>query len=36
MFWSWLLVGLFVISAVISGMVLMSGSGHPHPRNRPH
>ena len=29
MFWSWLLVGLFVLSAVISGMALMSGSGHP-------
>jgi len=36
MFWSWLLVALFVISAVISGMALMSGSGHPHPRKRPH
>jgi hypothetical protein len=36
MFWSWLLIGLFLIAAVISGMALMSGSGHPHPRRRSH
>ena len=34
MFWNLLLIVLLVLSAVISGLALMSGSGHP--RRRPH
>jgi hypothetical protein len=32
MIWNLVLIGMFVIAAVISGMALMSGSGHPHRR----
>jgi hypothetical protein len=35
MLWTILLVALFLISAVISGLALLSGSGHPH-RHRTH
>jgi hypothetical protein len=34
MFWNLLLFALFAVAAVISGMALLSGSGHP--RRRPH
>ena len=36
MFWNLLLMLLLLIAAVISGLALLSGSGHPHPRRRPH
>lgn len=36
MFWNILLVALFLISAVISGLALFSGSGHPRHRGRTH
>jgi hypothetical protein len=34
MIWNVLLFGLLLLAAVISGMALLSGSGHP--RRRPH
>ena len=34
MIWNLLLLVLFVVAAVISGLALLSGSGHPHPRRR--
>jgi len=36
MVWNLLLIALFLIAAVISGMALLSGSGHPHRRRRTH
>jgi hypothetical protein len=36
MFWNLLLMLLLLIAAVISGLALLSGSGHPHPRRRSH
>jgi hypothetical protein len=36
MFWNLMLLLLFLLAAVISGLALLSGSGHPHPRRRPH
>jgi hypothetical protein len=36
MFWNLMLLLLFLLAAVISGLALLSGSGHPHPRRRTH
>lgn len=36
MVWNWILIGLVVIAAIVSGLALMSGSGHPHPRRHHH
>ena len=36
MIWNMLLVVLFVLAAVISGLALLTGTGHPHSRRRAH
>jgi hypothetical protein len=36
MFWNFLLMLLLLIAAVISGLALLSGSGHPRSRRRPY
>jgi len=36
MVWNLLLMLLVAIAAVISGLALLSGSGQPHYRRRPH
>jgi hypothetical protein len=36
MFWNLVLMLLLLVAAVISGLALLSGSGHPHPRRRPY
>jgi hypothetical protein len=36
MLWNLLLMLLFVVAAVISGLALLSGSGLPHSHRRPH
>jgi hypothetical protein len=36
MIWNLLLIALFLVAAVISGLALLTGSGHPHHRRRTH
>jgi hypothetical protein len=36
MLWNLLLTLLLLTAAVISGLALLSGSGHPHSRRRPY
>lgn len=36
MIWNLLLLVLLLLAAVISGLALLSGSGHPHSRRRTH